>query len=297
MNRVIQSRCHSEGCPVCGHKDEVSERFKKWGYSILRCSGCSLMFVYPQPSKSELLELYSGDYFLRGGKYAAVGEGGGENPSRQNDLAKLEVVGWYKSKGRLLDVGCAFGEFMKLAQEKGYDVSGVETSEAAAGYAKETLGLEVFNCELQSADLGSQEYDLITMWDVLEHVGNPVATLSEVSRLLRPGGTVIISTGDSSSKWARLTGGYWHLLTPPQHLFFFNPVSLTKVLEMNGLFKREIVYMGKKAALNFILFKARESFGPIVWPLALLAKVTGLERHQIIVNLRDIMTCVAEKPL
>lgn len=255
------------------------------------------MFVCPQPTKSELMEIYSGDYFLRGGKYEGLGQTEIVNPGRQNDLAKLEFVSHYKAGGRLLDIGCAFGEFLKLAQEKGYNVSGVEVSEPAAEYAKETLGLEVFNCELASANLGSKEYDIITMWDVIEHLDDPGATLSEVSRLLRPGGMVIISTGDSSSKWARLTGRYWHLLTPPQHLFFFNPVSLTKVLEMNGLFEREIVYMGKKAALNFILFKARESFGPIVWPLALLVKVTGLEKHQITVNLRDIMTCVAEKPL
>jgi len=282
-------------CPICGPNTVVKRRFQKGPYNIHLCQTCSLMFVNPKPSAEVLREIYSAEYFSRGNKYSRAEKRTPAAPDYRNDVQKLKLVQRYKPGGRLLDVGCALGGFLDVAKQNGYSVSGVEISKSAAEYVNKRLELEVHNGDLPSANLPSDHFDVITMWDVIEHLDSPHPTLSEIHRVLRQDGVVVLTTGDASSTWAKLTGKYWHLLTPPQHLYFYTPESLTRVLELNGLTRNKIEYPGKKASLDFVFFKARETLGPIVSPFQFLFRITKLGQCTLTVNLRDIMTCVAKK--
>ncbi len=253
------------------------------------------MFVHPKPSLNDMMELYSADYFRRGNKYSCDQGNRGLDPNRQNDLVKISVLQRYRPSGRLLDVGCGMGGFLEVAREKGYDVSGVEVSEYAAGHVQNELGIDVANCGLPEARLPSESYDLVTMWDVIEHLDDPRPTLQEIHRILRPGGLLALSTGNAGSLWARITGRFWQLLTPPQHLFFYDDKSLVKALELKGFAVKEILYLGKHTTMDFILFKARETFGLVVLPVLAIATALRLTKARVAVNLFDIMTCIAEK--
>jgi SAM-dependent methyltransferase len=284
-----------ERCPGCGNEKPPSLRFVKDGFSIYRCSDCRLLFVYPQPSEDEILAIYGPDYFRRGNKYSLEPGASPSNPNLENDRTRMRLVKRHKSSGRLLDVGCAMGDFLALARNEGFEVTGVEVASSAADYVRRELGIEVHNCDLSTAGLPASSFDIITLWDVIEHLSDPHPTVREAFRLLRPGGVLLASTGDAGALYARIMRKYWHLLTPPQHLFFHSRKSLETLLRIHGFSVREFQSVGKKATLGFILFKARETFGVSVAPLPFLIRFLRLESLPLYLNLHDIMTCVAYK--
>jgi SAM-dependent methyltransferase len=280
-------------CPGClGHSTKL--HVVKNSYPIYRCSSCELLFVYPQPSKEELGELYSASYFSRGNKYAPELDPK-HDPNRLNDQSKVELIKRWCSRGALLDVGCALGGFLAVANEQGFEVEGVEIAEYAAQQARTRLHIKVSNSDIYSAELASESYDVITMWDVIEHLTDPNLALEKIARALRPKGYIAFSTGDVSSAWARLTAKRWQLLTPPQHLYFFSPCSMSGLLKRHGFVVKEIHHQSKWVTVAFVLFKAQESLGSLIKPVSTVVRWSGLEGAKININLGDIMTIVAQK--
>jgi 2-polyprenyl-3-methyl-5-hydroxy-6-metoxy-1,4-benzoquinol methylase len=280
-------------CPAClGHR--TSLHLRKDSYRVHRCSSCELLFVHPQPSKEELEKLYSAAYFGRGGKYDAALPRY-DDPNWLNDEGKVAIIKRWRSGGSLLDVGCAVGGFLAVAREHGFEVEGVELAPYAAEQARARLQVNVINSDIYSADLASESYDVITMWDVIEHLSDPNVALDRIFKALRPGGLLAFSTGDASSAWARLMGKRWPLLTPPQHLYFFSQRSISELLGRHRLSVKEIRHQGKWVTVGFVLFKARESFGRMMAPLAAAARWTGVQHWKLSINLGDIMTVMAEK--
>lgn len=280
-------------CPGClGNNTNL--HVVKNSYPIRRCSNCELLFVHPQPSKEELSKLYSASYFSRGNKYVAALDPK-HDPNWLNDQSKVKVVKRWCSGGHLLDIGCALGGFLAVAKEHGFEVEGVEVVEYAAEQARTKLRIKVASSDIYSAQLAPESYDVITMWDVIEHLTDPNLAFEKILRALRPKGYVAFSTGDVWSTWARLTGKRWQLLTPPQHLYFFSERSMSGLLKRHSFSVKEIDYQGKWVTLAFALFKAQESFGNIIKPLSTAVRWSGLQNAKLSINLGDIMTVVAQK--
>ena len=200
-------------CPICRHGGNVSFRFLKNGYNIYRCDDCNLLFVYPQPSPDELLRIYDDTYFKRGNKYLTANEAESRNRNLDNDMQKINIIKKYKESGVLLDVGCAMGDFLYLARQEGFEVAGVEISTSCTDYVKNKLGIDVHGGDLLSAQLPSSTYDVVTLWDVIEHLRNPLETLNETYRIMRPEGILCLSTGDIDLFYARIMGRFSYLLT------------------------------------------------------------------------------------
>lgn len=256
------------------------------------------MRVHPQPPHEETQKIYDATYFQRGQKY------GLENKQTHTDThdhaleerAKMTLLLRWGPPGRLLDVGCATGGFLHEARLAGCSILGVEPSPFAADMASRRLGIPLAPCTLSEAQLPSNHCDWITLWDVLEHLHDPVATVAETFRILKPGGLLLFSTGDAGSLWARLTGRFWPLLTPPQHLYYFTRHSVSLLLTQEGFTVETITTLAKKPTLNLILLKARESFGPLVIPFQWLANTRPLMTRRVPLNLGDIMMVVCRKP-
>lgn len=287
-------------CPICENRKDNKFWIKKNGYNIYACGNCDTKFIHPQPNTNELIKIYDKDYFNRGQKYK-VGESNSKNNSynhQHHTLQKrINTIMKIIPNGRILDIGCATGEFLRLARENGYEVCGVEISEFSANYARKYYNLNIVNSNLLSANLTSSYYDVVTMWDVIEHLPDPRQTICEINRILKPGGLVMFSTGDISSFYAKMLNRFWHLLTPPQHLFFFSKKSIKKLLSNNGFELEKIYYSGKYTSIEFILFKANETYGKIIKPLAYIASVFKLKKKHIYFNICDIMTCIAFKKI
>lgn len=202
---------------------------EKSGFHLHRCPDCGFLFVHPLPESP--LEIYSEDYF--------AGAGGGHGyvdydrdkqamiPAFERYLELIEQA--YGKKGRMLDIGAATGFFLDIARKRGWETAGVEPSDHAAAMGR-AKGIDVRTGTLDALEAPDHSFDVITMWDVIEHVPEPRETLRQVRRLLRPGGIVAINTPDADSLWARVMGMRWHLIVPPEHLHLFGSGSLRRLL-------------------------------------------------------------------
>jgi SAM-dependent methyltransferase len=137
--------------------------------------------------------------------------------------------------GQLLDVGCATGIFLDGMRQLGWQVKGVEPTHSAAHYACTRFGLDVFEGRLEEARFPDKAFDAITLWDVLEHVHEPRPILMELSRLLRPGGLLVLSLPNPDSLEAAFFGPHWLGWDLPRHLNLFRPVQLRHHLARYGL--------------------------------------------------------------
>lgn len=224
-------------CNLCG-SSEFGLLFTVDGYDIVKCSQCGLVYLNPQPNEQEIHDLYF--------KQKLVRSGGSEEilAAYLKDKAKFTAVykTWllqiekYKNKGRLLDIGCAAGFFLNYARENGWEVKGIDISDWAISIARKELELDVIQGTLPEANFPDEYFDVVTMFDVLEHLPNPSCELQIVRRILKRDGLLVVNVPNIDSFIAKINGKHWNKLIPPQHLYHFTPGHLLKMLE-KGSFK------------------------------------------------------------
>jgi len=222
-------------CNLCGdNRFQVVEEGET-PFRVLQCSRCSLVFVTPQPDRQELQEHYDGGYYeawMGGQRQRRLGMWEGR-------LDRLEK---WVSRGRLLDVGCGEGTFLELAQKRGWEVYGTELSSFAADHASRVLGRGIFCGELAQAGFRDREFDAVTLWHVLEHVADPGRYLSEVRRILKPEGSLIVAVPNVNdlvmqAAYRVVRGKPLKKFSPDDreiHLYHFSAGTLVKALEKAG---------------------------------------------------------------
>jgi len=199
-------------------------------FTLVRCDKCGLRYLNPRPDWKELAAYYPAEYQ----PYIAVA--GQRAP--WIDWAewfgldrRCRAITRRRPEGQLLDVGCATGRFLDEMHRHGrWEVYGVELVSLAAEYARQRFGLDVFCGTLTEAAYASDRFDVVTMWDVLEHVADPTAQLLEVLRILKPGGLMVLRIPDPLSWEAQCFGPTWVGYDAPRHLFGFPRHILTHQL-------------------------------------------------------------------
>lgn len=224
-------------CPLCrGHK--VVEFRREGALAIVRCDACGLMFTEPQPTQEELEVLYGKSYFhsddarpMAYDDYLADGDN--IVRSSRSRIDRIErILG--RRGNQLLDVGCAMGFFLKAAVERGYDAHGVEISRYCVDHLVEPKAKVVCGT-LEAARYADAKFDLITMWDVIEHLKNPHAILTECARIARPSAGLVLMTPNIEGLMARVMRKQWVCWEDPHiHLFYYGPAQITRELERTG---------------------------------------------------------------
>jgi SAM-dependent methyltransferase len=159
-----------------------------------------------------------------------------------------------KPDGRLLDVGASFGHFLAEARN-GFEARGVEVSPSAVAWARKTFGVEVDIGSIYQ--LGQGRYDVITCWDVIEHLEDPAAAIDELRGHLNNSGFLFLSTPDAGSMAARLLGSRWYYLDPIQHLNLFSRSNLVRLLSGRGFRLVGARYFGRSYRVNYIANRLR----------------------------------------
>ncbi len=220
-------------CPACDVPPVPGLRLAA-GQRLRRCPCCGTCW-WDWP-RIEPAAFYDRDYFQSAEVEKGYDDYAALEPSlRRTARGRLaSIARWQRTAGRLLDVGCGTGTFLEAARAAGWAVRGIEVSAYAAEQARRR-GLEVECGTVESAAALSAQFDLITLWDVIEHLGDPRGALTALAAALRPGGLLVLSTGDVTSLCARISGPRWHLYTLPEHLFFYSPAGLRRLLERAGL--------------------------------------------------------------
>jgi len=200
---------------------------RKDSIDVLRCPNCGLIYTAKMRGQEELLRHYSSQYFQPYLKTEAI-------HLKQRFGKRIREIRQYVFPGTLLDVGCGAGFFLKLASDTGYTVKGLELSPYAAQYAREKLGIHVFQGELGDADFSNESFDIITLWHIIEHVRNPRALLYQANKLLKKNGLLAIEVPNIGSPLARIAGKHWELMAPLEHFYYFNRSTITRYLTECG---------------------------------------------------------------
>ena len=228
-------------CNLCGTND-ADDYMEISGFKIVKCRNCKLIYVNPRLKQKSLHKIYNKEYYknpaFNGTKSCLYGyieylkEKNFITSTFQNRLEQIEK---YSKVGKLLDVGCAFGFFLELARKNGWDVYGTEISEDAYKYAKYNLKLPVINKTLEKTKFKNGNFDVVTIFDVIEHLTKPQETLREIRRILKPNGLIVVTTPDIGSITARILGKNWEeVKRVREHIYFFSRHTLKNMLESNG---------------------------------------------------------------
>jgi 2-polyprenyl-3-methyl-5-hydroxy-6-metoxy-1,4-benzoquinol methylase len=269
-------------CLVCGSKDK---RFMFIGkdhlhaipgsFKVVRCRKCGLIMLDPQPGMQEIGKYYPTKYHA----YARYDPGSKKEGfaiflyklffGDGNPLLKLAFLPFKHllrgtkiiPGGKILDVGCGNGAFLYKMQSAGMDAYGVELSADGAKEAQR-IGLKVKCGTLEQQHYPSSFFDVITLNHVLEHVADPVKTLKELRRILKPNGTLIIAVPNSRSLARWIFGRYWASIDVPRHLATHSPKTMRIAARKAGLKVKKVRYISFpfqfQASLAYLLHpKAR----------------------------------------
>jgi SAM-dependent methyltransferase len=193
----------------------------------------------------------------------------------------------------VLDVGCAAGYFLRVMRERGWDVHGFEPSDSIRATAANELGAEnVRGGELATAGFEPHSFDLVTLWDVLEHAPDPLALLRQCAQLLKPDGRLLIETQNRRSAAARILGRRWQHYKQPEHLYHFHAGTLRRAVEAANLewLGASSRYGGKVISPAFVVERAQRVSKLLSFALT---PITWLPVRGVYVNLFDELIAVA----
>jgi 2-polyprenyl-3-methyl-5-hydroxy-6-metoxy-1,4-benzoquinol methylase len=229
------SRLVARECDLCGSttvrelytaKDRLRNTEER--FQITECCGCGVMRTLPDMSQAELAGFYPNDYW------------GGPEPSdrwiasSQSDKTSF-LAGCGLAGGRILDVGCGSGFFLRALDAKLWDRFGVDLSPAAAEEVVRSIGSgRVVSGTLTQSTWADSSFDVVTFWSALEHSNEPRANLREARRIIKPGGSLIVQLPNAASYQARVFRGDWFALDAPRHRYHFTLSTLDRLLSETG---------------------------------------------------------------
>jgi 2-polyprenyl-3-methyl-5-hydroxy-6-metoxy-1,4-benzoquinol methylase len=285
-----------DACPLCG-SEQFRTQFEEPPYAVRRCQRCGLGWVSPRFDQTGLEEIYKSDRYWRSPSPKTQGytdyraDEGLYLDTFRNRLRYVLRDG--PRTGRALDVGCAAGFCMAGMRELGFETYGLEISATIAAHARERFGFENIHIgSLEQAPYPDGFFDLITMWDVVEHVVDPVVLLTRARELLAPGGLLVIETQDIDSRFARALGPKWHHYKHEEHIYHFTPATIQTLLEQAGFRVAKLTHRfgGKYVSLHFIAERAARVHPALTKLLMPLAK---FRRARVYLNFRDEMIVLA----
>ena len=234
--------------------------FVKNGYTIYLCPSCGLRQTDLRKNYKEFVEShYNKGYFSGDPTRSAYVDYKTDKPHILKNMRWfLRRIETYKAKGKLLDVGCAFGFFVELARDKGFDAYGFDPSLHAVTEAKRLVGPERIKLgTIDSISYPKKSFDVITMFDVFEHLQDPGGDIAKLNTYLKDDGIILIATGNTASLMEKILKRRWTFYIPPQHLFFFNKATMSALLAKYNLRVVEWFSIGKWLSLRYVLHLAR----------------------------------------
>lgn len=275
-------RFPSRGAAAAGHAAYACTSFGHRAHGpIWVCRSCGLLFQWPTPEISSLLEAYGA---VEDPLYLA------EKENRYLTFRRALGLLGPPAGRRLLDVGAYCGFFVDVAREAGFAAEGIELSRWAVRQAR-ALGLPVRNETIDERARTGARYDVLTLWDVIEHLPDPRQELLAAARLLRPGGELHVSTIDAASLFARALGARWPWLMD-MHVVYFDRRTLPRLLEETGFRVVQRRAYTHTVSADYLLRKAAASFPP-AGPLFRLSRRLVPGRLPVPVNLGDNMVITA----
>ncbi len=224
----------SVACPICGSGEvgdllEAPDRFhlRTELYRLARCASCHGVWLLDPPAPQDMGRHYTSDY------HAAI-VAAGEGSAAKRWKPQVELISRFKQSGAILDIGCSSGGFLSTMKGPSWNLYGIEMEESTAEKARANTGAKVFVGDAVMAPFAANSFDVVTCFDVLEHVYDPREFLTKVHQWLKPGGIYCAMMPNIDSWEARVFGTYWYGLELPRHITHFSPTSLRSLMATLG---------------------------------------------------------------
>jgi 2-polyprenyl-3-methyl-5-hydroxy-6-metoxy-1,4-benzoquinol methylase len=259
-------------------------------YRIVKCTKCGFVFANPRGTPTDVLDAYisvEDPLYLQ--------EQAGRKLTFQKHIQILQRITGEPAGRKLLDVGAYTGIFVETACAAGWHAEGIEPSHWAVAEArKANIGVRQGTLGSGNFEVGS--FDVITMWDVIEHFDDPCAELNHAFRLLKPGGVIVVHTIDVDSLTAKVMGERWPFLME-MHVVFFSRATLREMLRRVGFEYISAHTQGRYLRMGYLAGRVTAAFGNWVGkPIEKLVSVLGLTGRPMPVNTLDLFTAYARKP-
>jgi 2-polyprenyl-3-methyl-5-hydroxy-6-metoxy-1,4-benzoquinol methylase len=275
-------------------------------FQIVECRQCGLVYATPRRKPADILDDYESVVDTRYlDEQAArvttfsrnirpleklLGHDADPRTGRQRAGDRRGTNGAH----RLLDVGAHVGVFVEVACARGWEAAGLEPSLWAVEQGR-SRGLTMYEGTLRDAELDAASYDAVTMWDVVEHLIDPMGDLIEAARVLKPGGALLLHTINVDSAFARLMGKRWPWLVE-MHNYFFSPTTLGAMVEKAGLEVHSSHIQGRYLHLGYLLSRLSGFNATLGQWAEGAAKALGAEHWLVPINTGDLFTMLAKKP-
>ena len=265
---------------------------------LVKCTDCELIRAKEIMDRGKLERLYSESYFhssdsgsLGYDDYIA------DRPKilKTFDTRMEEIENRLGRKGKLLDVGCATGFSLEAACKRGWEAYGVELSKFASEYARRKVGVDVFCGMLEEFESEPESFDVITMWDYIEHCPDPLGEIGLASRLLKAGGLLVLTTPNIASLPSRIWRSRWMGFKQDEHIYFFSPATIMKMFSRSRIETVHVRHIGKYIDIGFFIKRLEiysETARRILDPIA---RMLGISKSVLYVNSHDVMIIYGEK--
>ena len=258
--------------------EELINSFRSSGDEILidqlvQCKNCGLEYLNPRLKQDIIMEAYS-----EGNDEGFISQASARERTFEKCLKAIEK--FQPRQGKIFDVGTAGGSFLKVAQKNGWQVAGCEPNRWLAQWGKEHYGIDIFPGTIFDMNLSEASFDVVTLWDVLEHTPDPKAVLLECGRILKDKGLLVVNYPDIGSLVSRLMGRQWVFLLSV-HLYYFTLSTIKKILEQTGFQILRHRKHWQSLELDYILFRMRP-YLPLIPDLGRkMTKILQLQKAQI----------------
>jgi len=207
-------------------------------YRVVQCSACGLVYLNPRPTPEMLIKLYN-DYHIRNGKDANTWE----RLMKKNFMETSALLNrLFPERGRILDIGCGYGYFIKMMENAGWAAVGIEPSSRTSGYAKDK-GLAVIETTIDDAEFPEESFDVITAFYVLEHLFDPLSAVRKIFMLLKPGGLTVLRVPNTTPivKFLAIFKIKNNLYDLPFHLYDFSLKTIRLLFEKAGFSSIKVI--------------------------------------------------------
>lgn len=253
--------------------------------NIVSCDECGLMYLTPQPKKEAREDVYNEFYFKR--EVSKNKNVSGYRSYREDQYIHnfyfskiLKKINRYKKRRAIFEIGSAMGFFLDIASQQGFEAEGIEISKYCVDFGKNELNLNIQKTDFSQYKT-DKRFDVVALFQTLEHLPDPKSTLKKINKILKNNGIVIITTPNQKSLISKLFGKKWFEYKPTEHLFYYNPQSISYLLRDCNFDKIKVTRDLHYLSIEYILERIRyyvPIFFVLVKPLEKIAALAAFNK-------------------